>query len=279
MCNTLFPFLLHSQCIFSSAHEYCVSQIKLQQLEQLLAVARAKESAEEQEKRRRDESHLALLQTRTEQKDSEARALAEEKLQKQLLAEQKEKKLQELREKWVVSVSEPATGRTKGGKDKDKEAGAGKSGTKKRGRAQKGEGRQVAGEGDNDSDEGGDEEDEALMAMLSGKSGNNSSSLKDIGFGSSDEDEEVAPARTLRTRGAAPAAAPADDIFGDSDEEAPPADTAKVSSAAPARKRLKRSSTAADSSDEDQDGDVDMKGDADNNKGRKQQRIADSDDE
>jgi hypothetical protein len=247
-------------------------QIKLQQLEQQLVVARARESADEQEKRRRDESHLALLQTRSELKDSEARALAEEKLQKQLLAEQKEKKLQELREKWVVSVAEPSA-RAKGKADKEGKEG----GSKKRRRGDQKS--QPADEGDDE----GDEEDDALMRSLNTKG--------TIDFGSSDEEEEDsdgdAPTRTLRTRNAAPA--PADDLFGDSDDEvdaakAPAAvlsDGDDAQAAAPVRKRLKKANGSVSqllgSSDEEEGGDDEMMVAAEEGKARKQQRIIDDD--
>lgn len=243
-------------------------------MEQQLLAARAKESAEEQEKRRRDEDHLALLQTRTEQKDSEARALAEERLQKQLLAEQKEKKLQELREKWVVSVAEQTSGRGKGAKDK--ESGAAKDGKKKRKKGQQAE----------VGDEEGDEEDEALMRALNSKSGSSN-----IDFGSSGEEEDgdsdadqQAPARSLRARAAAPA--PTDDLFGDSDDEAESAkaraalanDDEDALSGAPARKRLKKAggtSRQAPGGSSDDEGEMDMETDA--TTVRKQQRVIDDD--
>lgn len=237
-------------------------------------MARARESADEQEKRRRDESHLALLQTRSELKDSEARALAEEKLQKQLLAEQKEKKLQELREKWVVSVAEPSA-RAKGKADKEGKEG----GSKKRRRGD--QKNQPADEGDNE----GDEEDDALMRSLNTKG--------TIDFGSSDEEEDSdgdAPTRTLRTRNAAPA--PADDLFGDSDDEADAAkapaavlsDGDEAHAATPARKRLKKANGSVSqllgSSDEEEGGGDDemmVAAAADEGKARKQQRIIDDD--
>lgn len=254
--------------------------MKLQQLEQQLVAARAKESAEEQEKRRRDEDHLAVLQTRTEQKDSEARALAEERLQKQLLAEQKEKKLQELREKWVVSVAEQTTARGKGAKDK--EGGAAKDGKKKR---KKGQQTEVG-------DEEGDEEDEALMRVLNSKGGSSN-----IDFGSSGEEDgdsdadQQAPARSLRARAAVPAAT--DDLFGDSDDEAdstkaraaPTDDDEDALSGAPARKRLRKAGGAsgqAAGGPSDDEGEMDMDAPSSSNGAadttvRKQHRVIDDD--
>lgn len=244
-----------------------------------MASARAKESAEEQEKRRRDEEHLALLQSRTEQKDSEARALAEERLQKQLLAEQKEKKLQELREKWVVSVAEQTSGRGKGAKDK--EGGAPKEGKKKRKKGQQAE----------TGDEEGDEADEALMRALSGKGSGN------IDFGSSGEEDDedsdadqVASARPLRSRTAA-ATAPTDDLFGDSDDEvdsakaraAPSDDDDDAVSGAPARKRLKKASGAAikqalgGSSDDEGEMDIDAPSSGAADTVARKQRVIDDD--
>lgn len=237
--------------------------LKLQSLEQLLHAARARETAEETEKRRRDEDHNALLKTRSDLKEKEASALEMEKQAKQQAAEEKEKKLQELREKWMVTVSEQSAGRSKASK---KEGGA-DGGGKKRRRGQKG---QDAGDGEK-GDEEGDEQDEELMRVLTG---NGAKSNIDFGSSGEDSDGDAEVTRpTLRSaRSTARTAAPVDDLFGDSDEE----------DQQPARKRLhqKGAGGLADSDEDDAAMDVDASAPAPGDgadRARKQQRVIDDD--
>jgi hypothetical protein len=239
-------------------------QDKLLTLEQMLHAARSRELAQEIEKRRRDDDHNALLQSKSLQKELEAQTLESDKLAKQQLAEQKEKKLQELREKWTANVVEKAPPRSKAG-------GAGKDGaTKDKKKRKKGseDGDDAAG-----TDEG-DDPDDALMRALSGKS--------DINFGSSDEDEAPAARREPIAR-ASKRALNADDLFPDSDEDEAPSqkESADGDADAPARKRLKKVSTAGDDSDDALDlADVDAAGAAgavEETRPRKQQRILDDD--
>lgn len=252
--------------------------VKLQTLEQMLNSARARELAEETEKRRRDESHHELLKSRTELKAKEASALEQEKLAKQQAAEEKERKLQELREKWMVSVSEQAAGRSKASKKGEGAAGGGGAGGKKRRRGQKGQDDAEGG-----GDEEGDEQDEELMRMLAGGAGDSN-----IDFGSSGEESggeaEVSRPSLRSSRSSARAAAPAvDDLFGDSDEDEGGRAVQQPQQQPVSRKRLqqKASSGLADSDEEDVTMDVDANQATAEEGGverpRKQQRVIDDD--
>lgn len=215
-----------------AAENYASCQTKVPELEKLLRSARHREAALEQEKKRREADHHALIKSRTEQKEQEAQALENEKLAKQQLAEQKERKLQELREKWTASAVEKAQPKSKAPKA-PKEAA---EGGKKRRRDQK----QRSSEDSGDEGAGEDDEDEALLRALSNK--------ESIDFGSSDEDGEQPAPREVRARAAKPAA-DVDDLFGDSDEDEGAA--AGAGPAAGSRKRLKKGAAGLDSDDED----------------------------
>jgi len=241
----------------------CSSQ--LQDLQARLKVALARETAEESQKRRRDEDHNALLNSKSQQKQLEAQAAENEKLAKQQLAEQKERKLQELREKWTANIIEKAPARSKASKG-DAAAVATEGGGKKRRRGQKHRDSDDSGDGAGRDD--GEDEDEALMRALSGKS--------EIDFGSSEDDSEPAVRRELRPREAKPSSN-LDDLFGDSDDDGPTApargEEEEEEDPAPSRKRLKRASGAANDSDDDMDfGDGDAQAAPSSTK---QRRIAD----
>jgi hypothetical protein len=227
----------------------------------MLTAARSRESALEIEKRRRDEDHNALLRSKSQQKELEAQTLESDKVAKKLLAEQKERKLQELREKWTANIVEKAPPKSKAG-------GSGKEGGAKDKKKRK--------KGSDDGDDAGgtdegDDPDDALMRALSGKS--------DINFGSSDEEDAPAARREPIAR-ASKRTLNTDDLFPDSDEDEAPApkkESGDDDAEAPARKRLKKTSAVGEDSDDALDlGDGDDAA-AEVSRPRKQQRIMDED--
>jgi hypothetical protein len=141
----------------------------LQQLHSTLE----EESHRHEERRRQDEEHNQMRKAKEDERAKQQKAVEDIRLEKQQIAIQKAKKLDELREKWVaMPVSD-------GGKD-----------SKKSGRP-KGRGKRGA-EGTQDSDSGSDRDDDLFGSSSPAKTGTGAAtgSSVDIGmFGSDDEDE------------------------------------------------------------------------------------------
>ncbi len=195
-----------------------------------LTVAKSDEMRRSEERSRQESEHASRLKVKLEERERASQALENDKREKQLLALQKERKLQELRDKWVVAEVSSQSAKA----SRNPEGGA--VGAKRKKKSDKAEG----------GEEGAVFEDKFDSQI------DRSTYEGEIDFGSS-SDEEGAPQRSARSQIGI-------DLFGDddSDEEplsaAPAADASKEDAskeALPARKRLKRLAVTDQDSDEE----------------------------